>query len=90
MLTPVVLTPVVLTPVVLTAAATLYRLTIYREAKYRGSMSIFVADPALSRRDNVRRMVLTVAFIAAFLGGVLLFALVIAPNVGAAGGCGGG
>jgi len=53
-------------------------------------MSIFVEDPALSRRDNVRRMVLTSAFIAAFLGGVLLFALVIAPGIGAAGGCGGG
>jgi hypothetical protein len=53
-------------------------------------MSSFVADPALSRRDNVRRVVLTVALIAAFLGGVVLFALVIAPDIGAAGGCGGG
>jgi hypothetical protein len=53
-------------------------------------MSIFVKDPALSRHDNVRRMVLTIALIAAFLGGVLLFALVIAPDIGAAGGCGGG
>ena len=53
-------------------------------------MSIFVEDPALSRRDNVRRMVLTIALIAAFLGGVLLFALVIVPDIGAAGGCGGG
>ena len=53
-------------------------------------MSIFVEDPALSRRDNVCRMVLTIALIAAFLGGVLLFALVIAPDIGAAGGCGGG
>ena len=53
-------------------------------------MSIFVADPALSRRDKVRRMVLTIALIAAFLGGVMLFALVIAPDIGAGGGCGGG
>jgi hypothetical protein len=53
-------------------------------------MSIFVEDPDLSRRDNVRRMVLTIALIAAFLGGALLFALVIAPDIGAAGGCGGG
>jgi hypothetical protein len=53
-------------------------------------MSIFVEDPALSRRDKVRRMVPTIALIAAFLGGVLLFALVIAPHIGAAGGCGGG
>jgi hypothetical protein len=53
-------------------------------------MSIFVQDPALSRCDKARRMVLTIAFIAAFLGGVLLFALVIAPDIGAAGGCGGG
>ena len=53
-------------------------------------MSIFVEDPALSRRDKARRMVLTIAFIAAFLGGVLLFTLVIAPDIGAAGGCGGG
>jgi hypothetical protein len=35
-------------------------------------------------------MVLTIAFIAVFLGGVVLFALVIAPDIGAAGGCGGG
>ena len=40
-------------------------------------MSIFVEDPALSRRDKTRRMVLTIAFIAVFLGGVVLFALVI-------------
>ena len=53
-------------------------------------MPVFVEDPALSRRGQVRRMALTIAFIAAFLGGVLLFALVIAPDVGAAGGCGGG
>jgi hypothetical protein len=53
-------------------------------------MSIFVADPALSRRDNVRRMLLTIACIAVFLGGLLLFALVIVPDVSAAGGCGGG
>jgi hypothetical protein len=53
-------------------------------------MSIFVEDPALSRRDNVRHRLLTIAFIAVFLGSVLLFALVIAPDVGAAGGCGGG
>jgi hypothetical protein len=53
-------------------------------------MSIFVAGPALSRRDQVRRMVLTIALIAAFLGGVVLFALVIGPHIGAAGGCGGG
>ena len=53
-------------------------------------MSIFVEDPALSRRDKVRQLVLTVALIVAFLGGVLLFALVIAPDIGAAGGCGGG
>ena len=53
-------------------------------------MSIFAGDPALSRRDKARRMVLTIAFAAAFLGGVLLFALVIAPDIGAAGGCGGG
>ncbi len=53
-------------------------------------MSISVENPPLSRRDNVRRMVLTIALIAAFLGGVLLFALVIAPEIGAAGGCGGG
>jgi hypothetical protein len=53
-------------------------------------MSIFVDDPAPSRRDQVRQMVLTIAFIAAFFGGVLLFALVIAPDIGAAGGCGGG
>jgi hypothetical protein len=53
-------------------------------------MSIFVEDPALSRPDKVRRMVFMVAFIAAFLGGVVLFALVIAPDTGAAGGCGGG
>jgi hypothetical protein len=53
-------------------------------------MSIFVEDPAPSRPDNVRRMVLTFALIALFLGGVLLFALVIGPHIGAAGGCGGG
>jgi len=53
-------------------------------------MSIFAEDPAASRRDKVRRMVLTIGFVAAFLGGVLLFALVIAPDIGAAGGCGGG
>ena len=53
-------------------------------------MSIFVEDPALGRRDKARRMVLTTALIAAFLAGVLLFALVIAPDIGAAGGCGGG
>ncbi len=53
-------------------------------------MPVFVEDPVLSRRDKVRRMVLTIAFIAAFLGGVLLFALVIVPDIGAAGGCGGG
>jgi hypothetical protein len=53
-------------------------------------MSIFVEDPALSRRDKVRRMVLAIVLIAAFLAGVLLFALVIAPDIGAAGGCGGG
>jgi hypothetical protein len=53
-------------------------------------MPVFVEDPALSRRDKAHRMVLTIAFIAAFLAGVLLFALVIAPDIGAAGGCGGG
>jgi hypothetical protein len=53
-------------------------------------MSVFVEDPAVSRRDKVRRMVLAIALIAAFLGGVVLFALVIAPDIGAAGGCGGG
>jgi hypothetical protein len=53
-------------------------------------MSIFAEEPALSRRDKVRRLVLTIALITAFLGGVLLFALVIAPHIGAAGGCGGG
>jgi hypothetical protein len=53
-------------------------------------MSVFVEDPALSRRDQVRRMVLAIALIAAFLGGVVLFALVIGPHIGAAGGCGGG
>jgi len=53
-------------------------------------MSIFAEDPALTRRDKTRRMVLTIAFIAIFLGGVVLFALVIAPDIGAAGGCGGG
>ena len=53
-------------------------------------MSIFEEDPAVSRRDSVRRMVLMIALIAGFLGGVLLFALVIAPDIGAAGGCGGG
>ena len=53
-------------------------------------MSVFLEDPALNRRDKVRRMVATIAFIAAFLGGVLLFALVIAPGISAAGGCGGG
>jgi hypothetical protein len=53
-------------------------------------MSLFTEDPAPSRRDSVRRMVLTAGLIAAFLGGVLLFALIIAPDIGAAGGCGGG
>jgi hypothetical protein len=53
-------------------------------------MSSLVEDPALSRRGNVPRMLLTIAFTALFLGGVRLFALVIAPDVGAAGGCGGG
>ena len=53
-------------------------------------MSIFAEDPAPSRRGQVRQMVLTIAVIVAFLGGVLLFALVIAPDIGAAGGCGGG
>ena len=53
-------------------------------------MQVFVENPAPSRRDSVRRMVLTIALIAAFLGGVRLFALVIAPDIGAAGGCGGG
>ena len=53
-------------------------------------MSIFADDPALSRPHRVRRTVLAIALIAAFLGGVVLFALVIAPDIGAAGGCGGG
>ena len=53
-------------------------------------MSIFMEDPALTRRDKTRRMVLTIAFIAIFLGGVVVFALVIVPDIGAAGGCGGG
>ena len=53
-------------------------------------MSIFVENPALSRRDKMRRMVLTIASIAVFLGGALLFALVIAPGISAACGCGGG
>ena len=53
-------------------------------------MPVFVEDPALRRRDNVRRMVLSIALIAVFLGGVVLFALVIGPGIGAAGGCGGG
>jgi hypothetical protein len=53
-------------------------------------MSVFVEDPALSRRDNARRRLLTIAFITLFLVGLLLFALVIAPDIGAAGGCGGG
>ncbi|HTR95053.1 MAG TPA: hypothetical protein VMI73_25265 [Trebonia sp.] len=53
-------------------------------------MSIFVEDPAQSRRGNGRRMMLTIALLAAFLGGVVLFALFIAPGIGAAGGCGGG
>jgi hypothetical protein len=53
-------------------------------------MSIFAEDPALSRRDQVRRTVLAIALIAAFLGGVVLFALFIGPDIGAAGGCGGG
>jgi hypothetical protein len=35
-------------------------------------------------------MALAIALIAAFFGGLLLFALVIAPHIGAAGGCGGG
>jgi hypothetical protein len=38
----------------------------------------------------VRRRLLAIALIALFLAGVLLLALVIAPDVGAAGGCGGG
>jgi hypothetical protein len=38
----------------------------------------------------VRRRLLAIALIALFLGCVLLLALVIAPDVGAAGGCGGG
>jgi hypothetical protein len=53
-------------------------------------MSIFAEDPALSRRDKVRRLVLAIALMAAFLGGVVLFALVIAPDISAAGSCGGG
>jgi hypothetical protein len=53
-------------------------------------MSIFVEDPALSRRGNRCRIMLTIALLAAFLGGVVLFALFIAPVMGAAGGCGGG
>jgi hypothetical protein len=53
-------------------------------------MSVFTEDPALSRRSNVRRRLLAIALMAVFLGGVLLFALVIAPDIGAAGGCGGG
>jgi hypothetical protein len=53
-------------------------------------MSIFAEDPALSRPDKARRMALAIALIAAFFGGLLLFALVIAPHIGAAGGCGGG
>ena len=53
-------------------------------------MSVFVQDPDLNRRDKVRRGVLAIVLIAAFLGGVVLFALVIAPDTGAAGGCGGG
>jgi hypothetical protein len=53
-------------------------------------MPIFVEDPTPSRRDNARRRLLTIAFIALFLAGLLLFALVVAPDIGAAGGCGGG
>jgi hypothetical protein len=53
-------------------------------------MSVFTEDSALSRRGNVRRRLLAIALMAVFLGGVLLFALVIAPDIGAAGGCGGG
>jgi hypothetical protein len=53
-------------------------------------MSIVVEDPALSRRASVGRRLLTSALIVVFLAGVLLFVLVIVPNVGAAGGCGGG
>ena len=53
-------------------------------------MSIFVEDPAPSRPRNGRRKMLTIALFAAFLGGVVLLVLVIAPGIGAAGGCGGG
>jgi hypothetical protein len=35
-------------------------------------------------------MILVIALFAAFFAGVVLFALVIAPGIGAAGGCGGG
>jgi hypothetical protein len=53
-------------------------------------MSIFVEDPAPSRRRGGRRTMLTIALFAAFLGGVVLVVLVVAPGIGAAGGCGGG
>lgn len=53
-------------------------------------MSILAEDPALSRRGNGRRLLLTIGLLAAFLGGVGLFVLFIAPGIGAAGGCGGG
>jgi len=53
-------------------------------------MSVSVADPGPRRRGKGRRVLLTTALLAAFLGGVVLFALVIAPGIGAAGGCGGG
>jgi hypothetical protein len=53
-------------------------------------MSILVEDPALSRRRSGRGMMLTIGLLTAFLGGVVLFVLVIAPGIGAAGGCGGG
>jgi hypothetical protein len=53
-------------------------------------MPVFLEDPALSRRDHVRRIVLSIALIVGFLGGVVLFALFIGPHIGAAGGCGGG
>ena len=53
-------------------------------------MSSVTGDPVLSRQGNGRRMMLTIALFAAFLGGLVLFAVVIAPGIGAAGGCGGG
>ena len=53
-------------------------------------MSISMEDPALTRHDRGRRKMLTIALLAAFIGGVLLFAVFIAPGIGAAGGCGGG